>query len=112
MNEGILLRRQLPAHHIVCPKEVVTCKYSEAGCNVRLFRQDLQKHVSESTERHLNLAMGMISTLKRHLQDAKEKNRTPPVTFKMSHFAEKKRESFRVGQPLHSTVILEATKCV
>ena len=89
-DEGNLLRRQLPAHHIICPKEVVTCKYSEAGCNVRLFRQDLQKHVSESTEHHLNLAMGKISTLKQHLRDAEEKNRTPPVTFKMSHFAEKK----------------------
>ena len=26
----------IPAHHIMCPKELVTCKYSEAGCNVNV----------------------------------------------------------------------------
>ena len=85
-----LLRHQIPAHHIMCPKEVVTCSYSEAGCNVRLFRQDLQKHVSESTELHLKLAMEKISTLKQNLRYTEERNRTPPVTFKMPSFAEKK----------------------
>ena len=101
----------IPAHH---KRSFVTCKYSEAGCNVRLtlFRQDLQIHVSESTEHHLNLAMGRISTLKRHLRDAEEKNRTQPVTFKMSHFAEKKNDSEWISPTFYTVSQLEATKCV
>ena len=96
---GKLLRRQLAAHRIMCPKEVVTCSYSEAGCNIRLFRQDLQKHVSESTEFHLKLAMERISTLTQNLQDVEERNRTPPVTFKMSCFAKKKENGLQWISP-------------
>jgi len=72
----------------------VECTYSAAGCEVELLRQDLQKHLVENVNQHLNLAMLTISRLRSEgkkcvdiIQDAEAKLRTPPVTFKMTGFS-------------------------
>ena len=92
-----IMRSQLDAHLSACPKEVVECTYSAAGCEVELLRQDLQKHLVENVNQHLNLAMLTISRLRSEgkkcvdiIQDAEAKLRTPPVTFKMTGFSLKK----------------------
>ena len=39
----------------MCHLQVVDCDFSYAGCNVRLQRQDMEKHIEENTQKHLAL---------------------------------------------------------
>ena len=92
-------RDQLRIHKAVCPKEVVTCEFSEGGCAVRVFRKDITTHMRDHNQRHLNLALvtitnlkGEIDTLKKEL-DSQTKLCTlsvVPITFRMGRYSERK----------------------
>ena len=45
----------LEDHLNTCPLQVVECAFNYAGCNKKLQRQDMEKHVEESTQEHLAL---------------------------------------------------------
>ena len=45
---GVLERFSLEEHLKVCRVQVVECDFSYAGCNKKLPRQDMEKHVEES----------------------------------------------------------------
>ena len=45
----------LEDHLNTCPLQVIECDFSYAGCNKKLQRQDMEKHVEESTREHLTL---------------------------------------------------------
>ena len=52
---GSVERNLLEDHLNTCPLQVVECDFSYAGCNKKLQRQDMEKHVEESTQEHLAL---------------------------------------------------------
>ena len=54
-NIGAVERNILEDHLNTCPLQVVECDFSYAGCNKKLQRQDMEKHVEESTREHLAL---------------------------------------------------------
>ena len=82
-----VLRRQLEAHLSSCPREVVPCGFAKAGCDVRVLRQNLQRHMTSAIDRHQLLAMGKIANLERIVHEAETQLRTPPFTFKVEDFA-------------------------
>ena len=104
-----ITRSQLDAHLSACPKEVAECTYSAVGCEVELFRKDIQKHLVENVNQHLNLAMTTVSRLRKEgqkcfqmLQDAEAELRTPPVTFKMTGFSKKETGEMWSSPPFYS----------
>ena len=54
-NIGAVKRSILDDHLNTCPLQVVECDFSYTGCNKKLQRQDMEKHVEESTQKHLTL---------------------------------------------------------
>ena len=52
-------RDGLEAHMLQCPLEEVECKFLHDGCNTKLPRCDLEKHMEESTQKHLALMSEM-----------------------------------------------------
>ena len=52
-------RGDLEAHLLQCSLEEVECDFSNAGCNTKLLRKDLEKHMEESTQKHLALMPAM-----------------------------------------------------
>ena len=48
-------RGDVEAHLLQCPLEEVECKFWHAGCNTKLPRRDLEKHMEENTQKHLAL---------------------------------------------------------
>ena len=52
-------RGDLEAHLQQCPLEEVECTFLHAGCNTKLQRQDMEKHMEENTQKHLALMSEM-----------------------------------------------------
>ena len=46
-------RCELEAHLMVCPLQPVTCEYAEVGCDVKVPRRDLGRHMKEGQQQHL-----------------------------------------------------------
>ena len=63
---GSLERGQLQQHIRECPLQVVDCELKELGCNMKLPRRDISKHMEESTGIHFELMT--IHTLKMNQQ--------------------------------------------
>ena len=58
---GAVERNTLEDHLNMCSLQVIECDFSYAGCTEKLRRQDMEKHIEESTQKHLVLmaAAGM-----------------------------------------------------
>ena len=52
-------RGDVEAHLLQCPLEEVECDFSHAGCDTKLPRQELEKHMEESTQKHMALMSAM-----------------------------------------------------
>ena len=46
---------QLPAHALACSQQITECEFAFAGCTARMARKRLERHVGESTQRHISL---------------------------------------------------------
>ncbi len=46
-------RQDVPTHRIECPLEPVECPFAEAGCEIKLVRNQLDTHLTESQQTHL-----------------------------------------------------------
>ena len=68
-------RGDLEAHLLQCPLEVVECDFSHAGCNTKLPRQDLERHMEESTQKHLVLMSAMCARIGREFEQKLDKQR-------------------------------------
>ena len=53
-------RCDLEKHLTHCPLQLVECEFSQAGCNERIPRQDLSRHMEEGAQRHL-LSMSLFN---------------------------------------------------
>ena len=52
-------RGDVEAHLLQCPLEEVECDFIHTGCGTKLPRQDMEKHVEESTQKHMALMSAM-----------------------------------------------------
>ena len=50
---GMVPRCDVESHCKKCPLELVSCDYADIGCNVKIPRQDLRKHMEESQQQHI-----------------------------------------------------------
>ena len=60
-------------HHLKekCPLEKIACEFSFAGCQVKVERKSMQKHLNESKDKHLKLTASGYKELKAELTDLK-----------------------------------------
>ena len=74
-NIGAVERNILEDHLNTCPLQVVECDFSYAGCHKKLQRQDMEKHVEESTQEHLALMAAMMSRMTREFEQKLKEQR-------------------------------------
>ena len=76
---GAVERNMLEDHLNTCPLQVVECDFSYGGCNKKLQRQDMEKHVEESTREHLTLmaaaSVRMSQEFEKKLQEQRDEFR-------------------------------------
>ena len=63
-----LERGQLQQHIRECPLQQIDCELKELGCNVKVPRKDIPKHMEESTQSHLLLVTMHTNEQVRSLQ--------------------------------------------
>ena len=72
---GVRYKRKNTLPHLsTCQRKKIKCDYSKIGCAHESCRDEMAKHISESTEHHLKLAMQQLAT------------RTCPTVIKMDKF--------------------------
>ena len=69
---GSMPRCDLEAHLMVCPLQPVKCEYAEVGCDVKVPRRDLGRHMEEGQQQHLLSATLLNLRLTR--ENTEEKN--------------------------------------
>ena len=74
-NIGAVERNILEDHLNTCPLQVVECDFSYAGCNKKLQRQDMEKHVEESTREHLALMAAASVRMSREFEKKLQEQR-------------------------------------
>ena len=57
---GTVPRCDMEKHLTQCPLQLVECEFAQAGCQERVPRQDLARHVEEGGQRHL-LSMSLLN---------------------------------------------------
>ena len=70
---GAVERNTLEDHLNMCCLQVVDCDFSYAGCNEKLQRQDMEKHVEENTQNHLALMAAATMKLSREFEQKVQK---------------------------------------
>ena len=56
-------RRLMKDHYNICPKQVILCQYNNIGCNVKMKREDQEKHEEHDMKKHLEMSVQMITNL-------------------------------------------------
>ena len=74
-NIGAVERSFLEDHLNMCSLQVVECDFSYAGCNKKLQRQDMEKHVEESTREHLALMAAASVRMSREFEQKLQEQR-------------------------------------
>ena len=54
-----------------CPLQYVACEFSFAGCKVKVKRISMQKHLDESTSKHLKMTTSECKEIRGELTDLK-----------------------------------------
>jgi len=70
---GSVPREDMDAHRKECPLEIVQCEYHNVGCEERMIRKDLEKHMKENVEDHLVLVKEDAAQAKKQLRQIKGK---------------------------------------
>ena len=68
---GVVPTARMADHKKVCPLEIVSCEYSEMGCDVRLPRREIEKHNTTKTAHHLKLMNQAFLKMNKDLTRAK-----------------------------------------
>ena len=50
---GTVPRCNVESHCKKCPLELVSCEFADVGCDVKIARRDLRKHMEESQQQHI-----------------------------------------------------------
>ena len=72
---GAVERNTLEDHLKMCSLQLVDCDFSYAGCNEKLQRQDMEKHVEENTQKHLALMAAASMKMSQELQEQRDEFR-------------------------------------
>ncbi len=62
---GNMPRQDVPTHRNECPLQRVECIFAEAGCKIKLVRNQLDKHLADNQQTHLILLMTEYKKLKK-----------------------------------------------
>ena len=68
---GSVPREDMEAHRKECPLEMIQCDYHSVGCNVRMARQDQEKHKKEKMEQHLMMTKHKLTDTEATLNNTK-----------------------------------------
>ena len=63
-GEQAIKRSNLDVHLLECPLVEVECEFSYAGCEMRVPRQDLERHMEDGAPQHLSLLSAKIKEMK------------------------------------------------
>ena len=72
---GAVERNTLEDHLKMCSMQVVDCDFSYAGCNEKLRRQHMEKHIEENTQKHLALMAAASMKMSQELQEQRDEFR-------------------------------------
>ena len=64
--EEVIPRRLLASHRKKCPKAIITCEYNTVGCDVKMKKEEQEKHNDESIKHHLAMAVKRIASIQTH----------------------------------------------
>ena len=56
-------RSKLLSHLAVCPRRLVICRYRHIGCSAVLEVNDMEKHLTENKDQHMEMCMDTVVTL-------------------------------------------------
>ena len=62
---------EMEQHRSNCPLEPVECPFKEAGCQVKVVRQEFENHMANSQQQHLLTLMGAFTVAKADLEAIK-----------------------------------------
>ena len=71
-NEGCsatFKRSWMVSHHMVCPKQIVSCQYSSVGCKMMLKRKSIPSHNQQLMEEHLEKATATTEEFKDTIEE-------------------------------------------
>ena len=69
---GVILRCDAEKHLLVCPLQLVECEFASYGCEVKVPRRDLTRHMTENAQHHLMSATLLNLRLTRELHQKME----------------------------------------
>ena len=69
---GTVLRCDAEKHLLVCPLQLVECEFANVGCEVKVPRRDLTRHMTENAQHHLMSATLLNLRLTRELHQKME----------------------------------------
>ena len=69
---GTVLRCDAEKHLLVCPLQLVGCEFASYGCEVKIPRRDLTRHMTENAQHHLMSATLLNLRLTRELHQKME----------------------------------------
>lgn len=100
-----IIRCDMDKHLLVCSLQLVDCEYAHAGCDVKVPRGDLAKHVTENVQHHLLSATLLNLQLSRELHHKMEEKDQQIAELEMK-LAEKDSEMSRSLNHLNKLIIL------
>ena len=119
-NNCSTMQRQFIQRHIreECPLQKIECEFSHAGCNVKVARQSMQKHLEECKDVHLKMTSAKCKKLEAEMNNLKfaifkispKPIFIPPPAMNLYSFGYLKM-LIKFGTVLLSTLMLVATRC-
>ena len=89
--EEIIIRKEMEAHREECPKEIVSCPYSAAGCSEMIKRENLSQHSEDSLRLHLDIAMKRIEEIGKSNQSLETKIHNHKI-LKLDEYTKRREE--------------------
>ena len=85
-------RDSIKEHIEVCPDQVVTCRYSEFGCNEGIKRKDHDQHLTSTMEQHLHL-VAEYAKKERNAREMLEEKIEQKIAAAVAEYATKERNA-------------------
>ena len=73
-GEQAIERGSLDVHLPECSVAKVECEFNYAGCETKLSRQDMERHMTESAHHHLSLLSAKIKAMKEYQEQHRKRN--------------------------------------
>ena len=99
----IRIQRQGVKRHLeTCPHEEIPCKFAKLGCDIHTRRRDQSEHNTRFTEQHHSLALDMTVKLREIVR--RLDTTLAPVTFALTQYKKKKdQDRVSVSPPFYTS---------